>query len=61
MYLGEKGHVAVGCNDVARAAAFLMRKGIAPLPETERKKDGRTVALYFDLHIGGFIFHLLQK
>jgi 2-dehydro-3-deoxyphosphogluconate aldolase/(4S)-4-hydroxy-2-oxoglutarate aldolase len=61
MYLGEKGHVAVGCNDVARAAAFLKRKGIASLPETEKKKDGRTVALYLDLHIGGFIFHLLQK
>jgi 2-dehydro-3-deoxyphosphogluconate aldolase/(4S)-4-hydroxy-2-oxoglutarate aldolase len=61
MYLGEKGHVAIGCNDVVRAAAFMKRKGIGSLPETERKKDGRTAALYLDLHIGGFIFHLLQK
>ena len=60
-YLGEKGHVAVSCNDVGRALAFLKSKGIGSLPETERKKDGKTAAIYLDLHIGGFIFHLLQK
>ncbi len=60
-YLGEKGHVAVSCNDVGRGLAFLKSKGIGSLPETERKKDGRTAAIYLDLHIGGFIFHLLQK
>ncbi len=60
-YLGEKGHVAVSCNDVGRALAFLKSKGIGSLPETERKKDGRTAAIYLDLNIGGFIFHLLQK
>lgn len=60
-YLGEKGHIALACNDVARAAAFLKWKGIASLPETEKKKDGRIVALYLNLHIGGFIVHLLQK
>ena len=60
-YLGEKGHIAVLCNDVARAAAFLKRKGVSFLPETERKKDGRTAAIYLDLSLGGFILHLLQR
>ncbi|HPF86296.1 MAG TPA: bifunctional 4-hydroxy-2-oxoglutarate aldolase/2-dehydro-3-deoxy-phosphogluconate aldolase [Aminivibrio sp.] len=60
-YLGEKGHVAISCNDVGRALAFLKSKGIGSLPETEKKKDGRTAAIYLDLHVGGFIFHLLQK
>lgn len=60
-YLGEKGHVAIACNDVARALAYFKSKGISSLPETEKKKDGRTTAIYLDLCIGGFIFHLVQK
>lgn len=61
VYLGEKGHVAVGCNDVARALAFLKSRGVNSLPETEKKKDGKTAAIYLDLTIGGFVFHLIQK
>ena len=60
-YLGEKGHVAISCNNVERALAFLKSKGIAPLPETERKEGEKTAAIYLDLHAGGFIFHLLKK
>lgn len=60
-YLGEKGHIALLCNDVGRAVAFLKGKGISTLPETERKKDGRTAAIYLDLTLGGFILHLLQR
>ena len=60
-YLGEKGHVAVGCNDVARALAFMKSKGVLSLPETEKKKDGKTTAIYLDLAVGGFVFHLIQK
>jgi len=60
-YLGEKGHVAVSCNSVERALAFLESKGIGALPETERKKDGKIAAIYLDFHASGFIFHLLRK
>ena len=60
-YLGEKGHIAILCNDVARAEAFLKRKGISFLAETARIKDGRTAAIYLDLSLGGFIPHLLQR
>jgi 2-dehydro-3-deoxyphosphogluconate aldolase/(4S)-4-hydroxy-2-oxoglutarate aldolase len=28
MYLGKNGHIAIGCNDVDRACAYLANKGI---------------------------------
>jgi 2-dehydro-3-deoxyphosphogluconate aldolase/(4S)-4-hydroxy-2-oxoglutarate aldolase len=60
-YLGEKGHVGIRCNSVERAEAFLRRKGVVSLPETKKIKEGKTAALYLDLNVGGFAFHLVQR
>lgn len=60
-FLGEKGHVAIACNDVGRAEPFLRRKGIPSLPETRKIKEGKVAAVYLDLQVGGFMFHLVQK
>lgn len=57
--LGDKGHVALGVNDIPRALAYLRRKGVSPLPGTERRNDDGTMRrVYIDLQISGFAFHL---
>ena len=56
---GEKGHLALGTRDAARASAFLERKGIRSLPGTERYNDDGTLRrIYLDLDIAGFAVHL---
>ena len=57
--LGDKGNVALGVNDIPRALAYLRRKGVSPLPGTERRNDDGTMRrVYIDLQISGFAFHL---
>ncbi|MDR1731288.1 MAG: VOC family protein [Synergistaceae bacterium] len=57
--LGEKGHIAIGTYDVARAARFLEAKGIHTLPGTERyEEDGTLRRVYLDLDVMGFAVHL---
>lgn len=57
--LGENGHIALGVNDIPRALACLRRKGISPLPGTERWNDDGTMRrVYIDLQVSGFAFHL---
>lgn len=59
-YLGEHGHLALRCNDVERAVAYLAAKGVKTLPETERADKGRIKSIYLDLAIAGFAVHLLR-
>jgi 2-dehydro-3-deoxyphosphogluconate aldolase / (4S)-4-hydroxy-2-oxoglutarate aldolase len=59
-YLGERGHIAIRCNDVERAVARFRTMGIATLPETERAEKGKIKSIYLDLSIGGFAMHLLR-
>ena len=40
-YLGERGHLAIRCNDVERAVARFRGMGIGDLPDTERVDKGR--------------------
>ena len=57
--LGKNGHIAIGVNDIPRAAAYLRRKGISTLPGTERFHDDGTLRrIYLDLEISEFAFHL---
>jgi len=57
--LGENGHIALGVNDIPRALAHLRRKGVLPLPGTERWNDDGTMRrVYIDLEVSGFAFHL---
>jgi 2-dehydro-3-deoxyphosphogluconate aldolase/(4S)-4-hydroxy-2-oxoglutarate aldolase len=60
-YLGEHGHLAIATNHIHKALAYLERKGIAPLPDTAKEKDGALKAIYLDKDIAGFAIHLLQK
>jgi 2-dehydro-3-deoxyphosphogluconate aldolase / (4S)-4-hydroxy-2-oxoglutarate aldolase len=59
-YLGERGHIAIRCNDVERALARLRGMGIGTLPDTERSEKGKLRTVYLDLSVGGFALHLLR-
>lgn len=64
-YLGEKGHIAIGTNNVDRAIYHLGLDGVE-FDETTRKTDakGHTTAIYIlDQHnsFGGFAVHLVRK
>jgi 2-dehydro-3-deoxyphosphogluconate aldolase/(4S)-4-hydroxy-2-oxoglutarate aldolase len=59
-YLGERGHIAIRCNDVERAVARFRDLGIGTLADTERMEKGKVRSVYLDLVIGGFAVHLLR-
>ena len=58
---GTHGHIAVGTNSIARAAAWLERSGVV-LDHANAKKDpkGNIIAVYLKEEILGFAVHLLQ-
>jgi 2-dehydro-3-deoxyphosphogluconate aldolase / (4S)-4-hydroxy-2-oxoglutarate aldolase len=58
---GEKGHLALGTNDVGRALSHLKRQGVGPVAGTEQLKDGKIILVYLDREIAGFAIHLRQK
>ncbi|MDR1622736.1 MAG: bifunctional 4-hydroxy-2-oxoglutarate aldolase/2-dehydro-3-deoxy-phosphogluconate aldolase [Synergistaceae bacterium] len=61
-YLGQNGHIAIGTFNVDRAVAYFAGKGIATLPETEKRDSaGALTAVYLNLEIGGFALHLAKK
>jgi 2-dehydro-3-deoxyphosphogluconate aldolase/(4S)-4-hydroxy-2-oxoglutarate aldolase len=60
-YLGSHGHIAISTLNIHRAVAYLERKGARIKPDTAKEKDGRLVAVYLDVEVGGFAVHLLQK
>lgn len=57
---GSHGHIAIRCNQVDRAVAYLKGAGVAVRPGTARSAKGRCQAVYLDLELGGFAVHLLQ-
>ena len=61
-YLGERGHIAVGTNNVDRAMYHLGLHGIT-FDESTRKTDakGKTKAIYLKDSFCGFAVHLVQK
>lgn len=59
--LGDKGHVAIGTNDIRRALTYLEHKGIEFDPESAKFTNGKMIAIYLKEEFGGFAFHLLQK
>ena len=60
-YLGAKGHIAVGCNSVVRARAYLESMGFEFNAESAKEKNGKLIAIYLKDEIGGFAVHLVQK
>ncbi len=59
-FLGEKGHIAIHCNQVERAVAYFAAASIATRPETAKSDKGLLKSIYLDLELGGFALHLLR-
>lgn len=60
-YFGALGHIAVSCNQVERALAYLVRQDYQIEPSTAKYKNGRMLSVYLSSEFGGFAIHLLQK
>lgn len=60
-YLGAKGHIAVGTNNIERAVSYLEVLGVAVDMETAKYKDGKMTAVYLKDEVAGFALHLVQK
>jgi 2-dehydro-3-deoxyphosphogluconate aldolase/(4S)-4-hydroxy-2-oxoglutarate aldolase len=59
-HLGAHGHIAIGTAFIDRAVAYLERRGVEIKPETRDVRNGKLHAVYLDLELSGFAFHLLQ-
>lgn len=59
---GTHGHIAVGCNNLIRAVAFLADRGIA-IDEDSAKYDakGNMTFVYLKQEFGGFRIHLVPN
>ena len=58
---GEKGHIAIGTNNVDRAMAKLAADGVKFVEETRvLDAKGNTKSIYMEGEIGGFALHLVQ-
>ena len=59
---GTHGHIAIGCNNIARAKWHLENRGFVFEDEsTASMKNGKMVAIYLKDEIAGFAVHLVQK
>lgn len=60
--LGKNGHIAIKTNSIARAIAYLERRGSqVDMATAKGPTGGPIVAVYLKEEIGGFAVHLLQK
>ena len=57
---GEKGHIAIRCNQVERAVAYLAGAGIATRAGSGKADRGVLKSVYLDLELGGFAVHLIR-
>jgi 2-dehydro-3-deoxyphosphogluconate aldolase/(4S)-4-hydroxy-2-oxoglutarate aldolase len=57
---GTHGHLALRCNSVERALAFLGGLGYSAVAETARTEKGLLKFIYLDKEIGGFAVHLVR-
>lgn len=60
-FLGAKGHLAIGTNNLERAVDFLQRQGYEFAEETSKYKDGQLKSIYLKGEFGGFAIHLVEK
>jgi 2-dehydro-3-deoxyphosphogluconate aldolase/(4S)-4-hydroxy-2-oxoglutarate aldolase len=59
-YRGAMGHLALRCNSIERALAFMSALGFNPVQETAKTEKGRLKTIYLDKELGGFAVHLLR-
>jgi 2-dehydro-3-deoxyphosphogluconate aldolase/(4S)-4-hydroxy-2-oxoglutarate aldolase len=57
---GGKGHIAIRCNQVERAVAYLAGAGIGTRADSARFDKGMLRSVYLDLDLGGFAVHLVR-
>ncbi len=59
---GEKGHIAIGCDNLEEAYACLNARGLHRDEALTAKYDpvGANRVIYFEEQIGGFAFHLKE-
>lgn len=61
-WYGEKGHIAISCNNIKRAEAYCKSQGVKFLEESKNiDAKGNYKAVYLDGDIAGFAVHLVQK
>lgn len=61
-YLGSKGHIAIGCNNIERAVAYLEAIGSVVDMATAKYDDKNELkAVYLSGEVSGFAVHLVQK
>ncbi len=59
--IGQNGHIAFRTNSINRAVYYLNKRGFEVDKETEKVKNGKTIAVYLKDDFNGFGVHLLQK
>jgi 2-dehydro-3-deoxyphosphogluconate aldolase/(4S)-4-hydroxy-2-oxoglutarate aldolase len=59
-FLGAMGHIAIKCNSIERALAYLARRGYSSKPDTAKMDKGYLKVVYLDREIGGFAVHLTR-
>lgn len=62
-YLGQKGHIAISCNNIERAVSYLNDVVGMKADMSTAKYDAKNKlkAVYLPGEIGGFAVHLVQK
>lgn len=61
-FYGTHGHIAIGTNNVARAAWYLHTRGVAfNWKSAGYNEDGTLRVVYLQKEVGGFAVHLVQK
>lgn len=61
-WYGEKGHIAIECNNIKRAEAYCKSQGVKFLEDSKKiDAKGNYKAVYIDGDIAGFSVHLVQK
>lgn len=61
-YLGTKGHIAIGCNNIERAIAYLEAIGTkADMSTAKYDAKNNLKAVYLPGEVSGFAVHLVQK
>lgn len=59
---GERGHLCYSCNNVERAVRYFESRGYKFIEESKSyDAKGKLKLVYFDLEIGGFTIHLIQR
>jgi 2-dehydro-3-deoxyphosphogluconate aldolase/(4S)-4-hydroxy-2-oxoglutarate aldolase len=59
-FRGTLGHIAIKCNNLERALAYLGRFGFSGVEETAKMEKGRLKVIYLDKELAGFALHLVR-